>query len=109
MGSGSGNIEGLRALSLHNSYVLINRRIGDPVYCATWPFHFNAINLVRRPYPQNLAWVVRSQVAAASVFKAAPLRAAGDPGNNCSDRSGITLGGDQLQSNPIVSVIALVV
>src|SRR5260370_23213735 len=107
MGSRSRNTEGLPSLFLHNPYVLINRRIGDPIYCATWPFHFNAINLVRRPYPQNLAWVVRSQVAAASVFKAASLRAASDPGNNCSDRSGISLSGDQLQSNPIVPVISL--
>src|SRR6266404_241208 len=108
MGSGSRNTERHQALPFHNPYVLMYRWIGDPIYRTAWPFYFNAINLARRPYPQNLTWVVRSQVAAASGFKAAFLRAANDPGNNCSDRSGITLGGGQLQSNPIVPVIALV-
>ena len=108
MGSRSRNTERYQALPFHKPYVLIYRWIGDPIYRATWPSHFNAINLVRRPYPQNLPWVVRSQIAAASVFKAASLHATDDPGNNRSDRSGITLGGDQLQSNPIVPVIALV-
>src|SRR6266853_6471336 len=97
-----------QALPFDNPYVLIYRWIGDPIYRATWPFHFYVINLVRRAYPQYFPWVVRSQIAAASVFKVAFLQATDDPGNNRSDRSGITLGGDQLQSNPIVPVSALV-
>src|SRR6266404_8681267 len=109
MDSRSSNTERYQALSFHNPYVLIYRWIGDPIYRATWPLYFYAINLVRHPYPQNLAWIVRSQIAAASVFKAAFLHAASDPGNNRSDPSGITLASDQLQSNPIVPVIAFIV
>src|SRR5882757_715780 len=99
------NIERYQALSFHNPYVLIYRRIADPINRATWPFHFKVIYLVGSPYPQNLAWVVRSQIAAASVFTAASLPSVSNPGNDCSYRSGITLGGDQSQSNPIVPVI----
>jgi hypothetical protein len=109
MGSESRNTERHQALPFHNPYVLIYRWIGDPIYRAGWPFYFYAINLARRPYPEYLAWIVRSQIAAASVFKAAFLHGANDPGNKRSDPSGITLASDQLQSNPIVSVIALVV
>src|SRR5258708_38013812 len=98
-----------QALPFDNPYVLIYRWIGDPIYRAARPSHFNAINLVRRPYPQNLPWVVRSQIAAASVFKAAFLYATDDPRNNRSDRSRITLSSDRLPSNPIVPVIALIV
>src|SRR5882672_4250656 len=100
MGGRSRNTDRDQALPFHNSYVLIYWRISNLIYGATWPFQFNAINLVGRPYPQNIARVVRSQIAATSVFKATSLRAGSDPSNNCSDRSGITLGGDQLQSNP---------
>src|SRR5258708_5730739 len=109
MGSRSRKTERYQTLPFDHPCVLIYRWIGHPIYRAAWPSYFNAINLVRRPYPQNLPWVVRSQIAAAFVFKAAFLHATDDPGNNRSDRSGITLGGDQLQSNPIVPVIALVV
>src|SRR6266404_4392556 len=109
MGSRSRNTDRYQALPFHNPDVLIYRWIGDAIYRATGPFHFYAINLVRRPYPQYLAWIVRRQIAAASILKAAFLRTANDPGDNRSDRSGITLASDQLQSNPIVPVIALVV
>src|SRR5258708_38916053 len=109
MGSESRNAERHQALPFHNPYVLIYRWIGDPIYRAGWPFYFYAINLARRPYPEYLAWIVRSQIAAASVFNAAFLHGANGPGNKRSDPSEITLSTDQMQSNPIVSVIALVV
>src|SRR5262245_5261857 len=103
-----------RGRRLHNAFafddfdVLIDRRIRYLVHFAARPFDLDAVDLRRLTGAQNFARVVRRQIAAAAGLQPRTLHAARRPRYDRAYRAWIAFRRDELKSEPVVSVPALV-
>src|SRR6185369_15932902 len=75
---------------------------------AAWPAYFKAVDRGSRADAQDFARVVRCQVAAAGGFQPSLLCATCLPLNSRSNARGIASGGDELETEPVVPIAALV-